>query len=72
MTATGTIISHNPKVPSVLIRDLSDDEHRRLRLAAAYEDKSLSAYGADAIRAQLKRTEAKMRRELLRGEGEDQ
>jgi Antitoxin FitA-like, ribbon-helix-helix len=56
------------KVPSVLIRDIDDELHRRLRVAAAYEGESFSDLGKRAIKAEVERIEAKMERER-RGKG---
>lgn len=50
------------KVPSVLIRDIPDDLHRRLRVAAAYKGESYSALGLRAIEAEIERIESEMER----------
>ena len=57
------------RVPSVLIRDLTDEMHRRLRVVAAFKGESLSAFGARAVEAEVERVEAEMEAELRRREG---
>lgn len=54
------------KVPSVLIRDIPDDLHRRLRVAAAYKGESFSDLGKRAVEAEVERIEAEMERERKR------
>jgi plasmid stability protein len=56
--------AHNAgKVPSVLIRDLDEELHRRLRVAAAYLGESFSAFGLRALEHEVERVEAQMDRE---------
>jgi hypothetical protein len=50
-------------VPSVLIRDIPDELHRRLRVAAAYRGWSFSRLGLEAIRREVERVEAQMERD---------
>ena len=64
-----TTVSKNPKVPSMLIRDIPDDLHRRLRVAAAYKDESLSALGLRAVEREVARVEAEMERDRRKREG---
>jgi plasmid stability protein len=51
------------KVPSVLIRDIPDGLHRRLRVAAAFKGESYSDLGKRAIEVEVERIEAEMERE---------
>jgi plasmid stability protein len=50
-------------VASVLIRDIPEDLHRRLRVAAAYKGESFSALGLRAVLAEVERVEAEMARD---------
>jgi plasmid stability protein len=69
MGDTVTTISKNPKVPSMLIRDIPDDLHRRLRVVAAFRGQSLSALGLEAIKREVERGEAEMERDRRKREG---
>lgn len=53
----------------MLIRDIPDDLHRRLRVAAAYKGESFSALGLRAVEREIERVEAEMERERRRREG---
>jgi plasmid stability protein len=55
-------VNQTGNVPSVLIRDIPDDWHRRLRVAAAYKGESFSALGLRAIMREVEQVEAEMER----------
>jgi plasmid stability protein len=63
-------VSENQKVPSMLIRDLPDHLHRRLRVAAAYKGESFSDFGRRAVEREVVRVEAEMERDRRRRERE--
>jgi plasmid stability protein len=69
MNDTVITVSKNPRVPSMLIREIPDDLHRRLRVAAAYRDESLSALGLRAVEREVTRVEAEMERDRRKHEG---
>jgi plasmid stability protein len=56
-------------VPSVLIRDIPDELHRRLRVAAAYRGESFSALGLRAIEREVARVETEMERHRRKRDG---
>ncbi|HLM65534.1 MAG TPA: hypothetical protein VK306_14655 [Acidimicrobiales bacterium] len=64
-------VNQTAKVPSVLIRDIPDDLHRRLRVAAAYRGESFTAFGMRAVEREVERVEAQMERDRRKREGED-
>jgi plasmid stability protein len=63
-------LNENEGVPSVLIRDIPADLHRRLRVAAAYRGESLSALGLRAVDREVERVEAEMERARRKRESE--
>ena len=63
-------LNENEGVPSVLIRDIPADLHRRLRVAAAYKGESLSALGLRAVEREVHRVEAEMERARRKRQGE--
>lgn len=62
-------VNETGRVPNVLIRDIPDDWHRRLRVAAAYKGESFSALGLRAIMREVERVEADMERNRRKREG---
>jgi plasmid stability protein len=53
----------------VLIRDIPDELHRRLRVAAAYRGESFSALGLRAIEREVARVETEMERDRRKRDG---
>jgi plasmid stability protein len=63
-------LNENEGMPSVLVRDIPADLHRRLRVAAAYRGESLSALSLRAVEREVERVEAEMERARRKRESE--